>query len=51
MLPVIWIRIAFAALKHLLIVYHSQSGNTRAMADAVHRGARSPDIEGSKPAC
>ena len=33
-------------MKHLLIVYHSQSGHTRAMAEAVHRGARSPDIEG-----
>ena len=40
------VRVAFAALKHLLIVYHSQSGNTRAMADAVRRGARAPDIEG-----
>jgi multimeric flavodoxin WrbA len=30
--------------KHLLIVHHSQSGTTRQMADAVIRGARSPDI-------
>ena len=30
--------------KHLLIVYHSQSGTTTKMADAVIRGARSPDI-------
>ena len=30
--------------KHLLIVYHSQSGTTTQMADAVIRGARSPDI-------
>jgi multimeric flavodoxin WrbA len=32
--------------KHLLIVFHSQSGTTRRMADAVIRGARSPDIDG-----
>ncbi len=31
--------------KHLLIVYHSQTGNTSQMADAVIRGARSPDID------
>jgi len=31
--------------KHLLIVYHSQSGTTAQMADAVIRGARSPDID------
>ena len=31
--------------KHLLIVYHSQSGTTSQMADAVIRGARSPDID------
>ena len=30
--------------KHLLIVYHSQSGTTSQMADAVIRGARSPGI-------
>ena len=30
--------------KHLLIVYHSQSGTTSQMADAVIRGAQSPDI-------
>jgi len=30
--------------KHLLIVYHSQSGTTTKMADAVIRGARNPDI-------
>ena len=30
--------------KHLLIVYHSQSGTTTQMAEAVIRGARSPDI-------
>ena len=33
-------------MKHLLIVYHSQTGNTRAMAEAVLRGARSEDIDG-----
>ena len=31
--------------KHLLIVYHSQSGTTSQMAEAVIRGARSDDIE------
>ena len=30
--------------KHLLIVYHSQSGTTTQMAEAVIRGARNPDI-------
>ena len=29
------------ALKHLLIVYHSQSGNTRVLAEAVARGVES----------
>ncbi len=32
--------------KHLLIVYHSQSGTTTRMAEAVIEGARQPDIEG-----
>ena len=32
-------------MKHLLIVYHSQSGKTAALAQAVHRGAMHPDIE------
>jgi len=31
--------------KHLLIVYHSQSGTTDRMAQAVIRGAKHPDIE------
>ena len=31
-------------LKHLLIIYHSQSGKTAAMAHAVRRGAAHPDI-------
>lgn len=31
---------------HLLIVYHTQSGTTEAMAQAVIRGARHEDIEG-----
>ena len=31
--------------KHLLIVYHSQSGTTDRMAQAVVRGARSPEVE------
>lgn len=30
--------------RHLLIVYHSQSGSTAKMAQAVIRGARHPDI-------
>ena len=33
-------------MKHLLIVYHSQSGHTRAMAEAVRRGALSPEVDG-----
>jgi multimeric flavodoxin WrbA len=32
--------------KHLLVVFHSQSGSTTRMADAVIRGAQSADIEG-----
>ena len=32
--------------KHLLIVYHSQSGTTSQMANAVIRGAQNPDITG-----
>ena len=32
--------------KHLLIVYHSQSGSTDRMAEAVIRGARHEDIDG-----
>jgi len=35
-----------AETKHLLIVYHSQSGTTSKMADAVIGGATHPDIEG-----
>ncbi|MFZ1327009.1 MAG: NAD(P)H-dependent oxidoreductase [Candidatus Contendobacter sp.] len=32
--------------RHLLIVYHSQTGHTRAMAQAVRRGARrTPEVE------
>ncbi len=31
--------------KHLLIVFHSQSGTTGRMADAVIRGARHPDVD------
>jgi multimeric flavodoxin WrbA len=33
-------------VKHLLIVYHSQTGNTERMARAVLEGARDPDIDG-----
>jgi multimeric flavodoxin WrbA len=32
-------------MKHLLIVYHSQSGTTSQMADAVIQGARNPAID------
>ncbi len=32
-------------MKHLLIIYHSQSGKTAAMAHAIRRGATDPDIE------
>ena len=32
--------------KHLLVVYHSQSGSTSRMAEAVIRGATSPDVSG-----
>ena len=32
--------------QHLLIVYHSQSGSTSRMADAVIRGATSDDVAG-----
>lgn len=33
-------------MKHLLIVYHSQTGNTQAMAEAVLRGASSEELDG-----
>ncbi|XOV82233.1 MAG: flavodoxin family protein [bacterium] len=32
-------------LKHLLLVYHSKTGNTRAMAEAVAEGAQHSDVE------
>ena len=32
--------------KHLLVVYHSQSGSTSRMAEAVIRGATSQDVSG-----
>ncbi len=35
-----------AEAKHLLIVYHSQSGMTSRMAEAVIKGAKHPDIAG-----
>ena len=35
-----------AASKHLLIVYHSQTGNTERMAEAVLAGARSEEVSG-----
>lgn len=33
--------------QHLLIVWHSKTGNTARLKDAVLRGARHPDLEGS----
>ena len=33
-------------MKHLLVVYHSQTGHTEAMARAVVRGARHPEVDG-----
>lgn len=33
-------------MKHLLIVYHSKTGNTRRLADAVYEGALHPDVGG-----
>jgi multimeric flavodoxin WrbA len=33
-------------VKHLLVVYHSRSGGTRAMAEAVLAGATDPAVEG-----
>jgi multimeric flavodoxin WrbA len=35
-----------ADARHLLVVYHSRTGGTRALAEAVIAGARSDDIEG-----
>jgi len=32
-------------LKHLLIIYHTQTGHTASMAQAVKRGAESPELE------
>jgi multimeric flavodoxin WrbA len=45
MARVVW---QYAAMdsKHLLVVFHSQSGSTTRMAEAVIRGAQSPDIHG-----
>ena len=33
-------------MKHLLIVYHSQSGNTERLALAANEGARDPEVSG-----
>ena len=35
-------------MKRLLVVYHTQTGHTEAMACAVVRGARHPDVSGVK---
>ena len=37
--------IGLAHIKHLLIVYHTQTGNTASMARAAHEGATDPLIE------
>ena len=37
--------------KHLLLVYHTKTGNTGALADAVADGARHPDIDGVTLRC
>ncbi|MCR9262042.1 MAG: NAD(P)H-dependent oxidoreductase [Pseudomonadaceae bacterium] len=33
-------------MKHLLLVYHSKTGNTQAMAEAIAQGARDEDVAG-----
>ncbi|MEE4283293.1 MAG: flavodoxin domain-containing protein [Pseudomonadales bacterium] len=33
-------------MKHLLLVYHSKTGNTQAMANAIAEGARHQDVAG-----
>ena len=38
-------------MKHLLIVWHSQSGNTRALKDAVLAGAQDSEIDGVTVRC
>ena len=35
-------------MKHLLVVYHTQTGHTRSMAEAAYRGATDPAIEGTE---
>lgn len=35
-------------MKHLLIVYHTQTGHTGAMAEAVYRGATDEAVEGTE---
>jgi flavorubredoxin len=45
--PAIWIQHGSTqaqTLKHLLIVYHSKTGHTEAMAQAVRRGAEHDDV-------
>jgi len=37
--------------RHLLIVWHSKTGNTERLKDAVLRGARHPDIDGVTVRC
>lgn len=38
-------------MKNLVVVYHSQTGNTHAMAEAVRRGATSGDVDGVRTRC
>ncbi len=35
----------YVSMKHLLIIYHSQTGKTARMAEAVREGATHPDIQ------
>lgn len=40
-----------AARRHLLVVWHSKTGNTERLKDAVLRGARHPDLTGVEVRC
>jgi multimeric flavodoxin WrbA len=40
-----------APRRHLLIVWHSKTGNTERLKDAVLRGARHPDLTGVEVRC
>lgn len=43
--------VAVPTLKHLLIVYHSKTGHTEVMAEAVLKGATAPDINDVEVRC